>query len=81
MSELQADAARCPTKSQEVKVHAPEEFAGGGRSTTGKLAHQARRLHPRPRSSPSTVALIVAAVLVVLADRLAGRSGGAVRRT
>ncbi len=28
---------RVPDKSEEVKVHAPEEFAGGGRSATGEL--------------------------------------------
>jgi hypothetical protein len=28
---------RVPEKSQEVKVHTPETFGGGGRSTTGKL--------------------------------------------
>ena len=28
---------RVPTKEEEVKVHAPEEFAGGGKTTSGKL--------------------------------------------
>ncbi|MGA2032590.1 MAG: hypothetical protein ABSG68_10055 [Thermoguttaceae bacterium] len=28
---------KVPEKTQEVQVHAPEEFATGGRSTTGKL--------------------------------------------
>ena len=28
---------RVPEKSEEVKVHVPEQFAGGGRSKTGKL--------------------------------------------
>lgn len=28
---------RVPTKQEEVKVHAPEEFASGGRSASGKL--------------------------------------------
>lgn len=29
---------RIPTKEEEVKVHTPEEFVSGGRTTTGKLA-------------------------------------------
>lgn len=42
---------RVPTKAEEVKVHAPEQFAEGGRSATGKLitkpiARRETRLQP-----------------------------------
>ena len=57
---------KVPEKSEEVKVHAPEEFEGGGRTTSGKLvikpvSYASAKLHP------VTTALIVAAVLTVLA--------------
>jgi hypothetical protein len=54
-----------PTKAEEVTVHAPTEFAGGGRSTTGKLV-----VKPIARSNaklqPVTAAIIAAGVLAVL---------------
>lgn len=62
-----------PTKSEEVKVHAPEAFAGGGKSTSGKLvikpiARVNAKLHP------VTTTLIVAAVVgVLLLTWLGGR--------
>ena len=50
-----------PTKEQEVKVHAPEAFAGGGKSTTGKLVTKPiARVNAKLR--PVTTTLIVAAV-------------------
>jgi uncharacterized protein YbaR (Trm112 family) len=60
-----------PTKAEEVMVHAPTEFAGGGRSRTGKLITE-----PIARTSarlePVTVTAIAAAVLVVLVVTWAG---------
>jgi len=64
-----------PSKSEEVEVHAPEAFAGGGRSTTGKLITKpVARTDAKMR--PVVAAAIVAAVLVVLAlTWLGGRAG------
>lgn len=55
-----------PEKSQEVKVHAPEQFAGGGKTKTGKLAIKPVAFAPA-RVEPLKVVLIVASVLVTLA--------------
>jgi hypothetical protein len=61
-----------PAKTEEVKVHAPTEFAGGGRSTTGKLVIKPVAFEPT-KAQPVTVTIIVAAVLVVIVvARLAG---------
>lgn len=53
-----------PTADQEVKVHAPDEFAGTGRGVTGKLV-----LKPIGRRemkvSPVAVAAVAGSVLVV----------------
>jgi hypothetical protein len=54
-----------PEKDQEVKVHAPEEFAGGGRSTSGKLVIKPVAFTPA-KLRPVTAAAIVAAVLTTL---------------
>lgn len=54
-----------PTKTEEVQVHAPEEFAGGGRSTSGKLVIKPVAFTPT-KVQPVTTALIVAGVLAVL---------------
>lgn len=56
---------RVPKKSEEVKVHTPEEFAGGGRSRTGKLVTKPIT-RTNAKFQPVTTALIVAAVLVML---------------
>jgi hypothetical protein len=61
-----------PDKSQEVTVHAPEEFAGGGRSTSGKLLIKPESF-AATKAKPVTVALIVAAVIVVFALAFVGR--------
>ena len=62
-----------PEKSEEVQVHAPEEFAGGGRTKTGKLAIEPVAFTPA-KLQPVTAVLVVAAVLIVLAIAwLAGR--------
>ena len=60
-----------PEKSEEVKVHAPTEFAGGGRTKTGKLAIEPVAFTPA-RLQPVTAVLMVAAVLIVLAVAWAG---------
>ena len=62
-----------PEKSQEVKVHAPEEFAGGGRTKAGKLAIEPVAFTPA-KLQPVTAVLVVAAVLTVVA--IAWLAGG-----
>ena len=56
---------RVPEKSEEVKVHTPEQFAGGGRSKTGKLITKPI-VRTNAKFQPVTTALIIAAVLVTL---------------
>jgi hypothetical protein len=60
-----------PTKAQEVKVHAPEEFEGGGRSTSGKLVIKPVAFQPT-RANPVTVAMIVATIVVTILAAWAG---------
>ncbi len=64
-----------PTKAEEVTVHAPEAFAGGGRTTTGKLITK-----PIARTDlkahPVAIVVIVAAVLLVLLATWAGGHAG-----
>lgn len=55
-----------PDKSQEVTVHAPEEFAGGGKTTSGKLVIKPEAFRPA-KLEPVKAVLIVASVLVALA--------------
>ncbi len=55
-----------PKKSEEVKIQAPEQFAGGGRSAAGKLIIEPVAFTPA-KLRPVTATLIVATVLVVLA--------------
>jgi hypothetical protein len=57
---------KVPEKSEEVKVHAPEAFAGGGRSASGKMVIEPVAFQPA-RLDPVKASLIAAAVLVVLA--------------
>jgi hypothetical protein len=56
---------RIPDKAQEVKVHAPEEFGGGGRGVSGQLA-----LKPIARTPlkvrPVMAAAVAGSVLAVL---------------
>jgi uncharacterized protein YbaR (Trm112 family) len=66
---------RVPTAAEEVKIHAPEAFASGGRSTTGKLITK-----PIARTDakfqPVVTVLIAAAVLVAFVVAwVGGRSG------
>jgi hypothetical protein len=60
-----------PKKSEEVTVHTPEQFGGGGRSTTGKLV-----LKPISRKQilfkPAVAGGIAAAVLLLLLITWAG---------
>jgi hypothetical protein len=56
---------RVPTKTEEVKIHVPEAFAGGGKSTQGKLITKPIA-RTDVRLQPVAVASIVASVLVVL---------------
>ena len=64
-----------PEKSEEVQVHAPTEFAGGGRGRTGKLVTKPVA-HAYAKLKPVTTVLIAAGVLTVLAITwVAGRAG------
>jgi hypothetical protein len=64
-----------PTKEEEVKIHTPEAFAGGGRSTTGKLVTKPiDRVNAKLR--PVATALIAAATLLVLLATWLGRHLG-----
>jgi hypothetical protein len=54
-----------PTKEQEVTVHAPEEFGGGGKSKEGKLITKPiARVNAKLQSLMLT--LIIASVVIVL---------------
>jgi hypothetical protein len=58
---------KVPTKEEEVKIHAPTEFASGGRSTAGKLvtkpiARQETRLPPAMAVAIGAGALTVVVV-------------------
>jgi hypothetical protein len=55
-----------PSKEQEVKVHAPTEFASGGRSVTGQLVTKPIS-RKETRLNPSVAATVAGAALVVLA--------------
>ncbi|HBO42982.1 MAG TPA: hypothetical protein DD670_03415 [Planctomycetaceae bacterium] len=67
---------KVPTKEEEVQVHAPEEFGGGGRGTSGRLI-----LKPISREKTKfSIAIgtaVVAIVLVIFA--LAWLGGGILR--
>lgn len=55
-----------PAASKEVKVHSPQDFGGGGRSTTGKLVLKPLEYTPA-KLDPVTATIVAAATLVVLA--------------
>ncbi|MEN6449632.1 MAG: hypothetical protein ABFC96_03990 [Thermoguttaceae bacterium] len=63
-----------PAKGEEVTVHAPEAFAGGGRSASGKLIIKPiSRVEAKIR--PIVIAIAaVAVVLVLLGTWVAGRN-------
>ena len=54
-----------PTKETEVKIHTPEAFAGGGRSTTGKLVTKPVA-HINVKLKPVAIALLAASVVGVV---------------
>jgi hypothetical protein len=66
---------KIPAKSEEVVVHAPEEFASGGRGVTGKLA-----LKPIAREetkiTPLMIACIAGAVVLIFIATFLGNSAG-----
>jgi hypothetical protein len=66
---------KIPTKEEEVKVHAPEAFADGGKTTAGKLVTKPiARVNARLR--PVATALIGAGILLVLLATWFGRHLG-----
>ena len=66
---------RVPTKEEEVKVHAPEQFAGGGKTTSGKLITKPIA-RVDTKLQPVMTALIFAAAVVVAAATGLGRWTG-----
>jgi hypothetical protein len=54
-----------PTKESEVKIHAPEAFAGGGKSTTGKLITKPIA-HVNARLKPVATTVLAASVVIAL---------------
>lgn len=64
-----------PTKEQEVQVHAPEAFAGGGKSAEGKLITKPIA-RVNAKFKPVTMAIISASVLGVLAITFIGGRAG-----
>jgi len=56
---------KVPSKDEEVKVHAPTEFAGGGRSRTGELITKPIA-RVQSKLQPVATAAIVGGVLAVL---------------
>jgi len=64
-----------PEKQAEVTVHAPMDFASGGKSATGKLVLKPIE-YRQTKFEPVQVTIVVASVLVVLAATwLGGRMG------
>lgn len=63
---------KIPTKKEEVVIHAPEEYASGGKSATGQLV-----LKPIARQDarfqPVTAAVIAGAVVLVFVAAFLGR--------
>jgi hypothetical protein len=64
-----------PTKEQEVQVHAPEEFGGGGKSKEGKLITKPIAW-TKPKVSPIKATLVGVGVVLVLGATLFGRHLG-----
>jgi hypothetical protein len=54
-----------PAKEEEVKVHAPEAFAGGGKTTSGKLVTKPIE-RVDAKLNPLTATVIAASVVIVL---------------
>jgi hypothetical protein len=64
-----------PDKAQEVKVHAPEEFAGGGRSRTGKLVIKPVAFTSAKLEPVKAVAIVAAAICVLAVAWIGGKAG------
>ena len=66
---------KVPTKEEEVKVHAPAEFAGGGRDTAGKLVTKPIE-RTETKLGPLAIAAIVGSALTVtVVARFGGKAG------
>jgi hypothetical protein len=66
---------KVPTKAEEVQVHAPEAFEGGGRSVTGKLVTKPiARVQTKFR--PVAVGLTAAAGIVMFVAAWGGKQAG-----
>lgn len=66
---------KVPTEAEEVKVHAPTEFAEGGRSTTGKLVTKPIARKETKISPVAAVAIGGGALTVLLVTWVGGRAG------
>jgi hypothetical protein len=64
-----------PAAEQEVKVHTPEAFAGGGKGASGKLATKPIE-RTEVKVTPITVVVIVAGILLSFAVALIGGKAG-----
>lgn len=65
---------RVPEKSEEVVVHAPAEFASGGRTASGALATKPIARKDTKLEPVAVVAMAAAALTVVLVTWVLGRS-------
>ena len=65
---------RVPEKSEEVKVHAPTEFASGGRTSSGELATKPIARKDTKLEPVAVVALVAAVLTVLLITWAVGRS-------
>jgi hypothetical protein len=64
-----------PTKEQEVTVHAPEEFAGGGKGVTGKLVTKPIERTNAKFNALTTTIILAGVVVAVIATWVGGRGG------
>jgi len=62
-----------PAAGQEVTVHAPEQFAGGGRTRTGKLALEPVAFRSAKLEPVKATLIAAAAVLVVVFAWIGGK--------
>ena len=65
---------RVPAKEEEVKVHAPTEFASGGRTASGELATKPIAKKDTKLEPVAVVALVAAVLTVLLVTWAVGRS-------
>ncbi len=65
---------RVPTKQEEVKIHAPEEFAGGGRSASGQLVTKPITRTYLQMNPVVAVGIAAAAVTVMAMTFVLGRA-------